>query len=95
MPSILDMISSGLPTFLSCISSCFTTSDMSTLLCFSSFFAFSLDFVSRLKDSSYKFSSVGLSNFGKAIELDHLENWFGTDLLICGHVHKIMDFDDF
>lgn len=43
----------------------------------------------------YKFSSVGLSNFGKAIELDHLENWFGTDLLICGHVHKIMDFDGY
>lgn len=43
----------------------------------------------------YKFSNVGLANFGRAIELDHLENWFGTDLLICGHVHKIMEFEGY
>lgn len=43
----------------------------------------------------FKFSNVGLSNFGKAIELDNFEEWFGIDLLICGHVHKIMNFDGY
>lgn len=41
----------------------------------------------------YKFAATQLPNFGKAIELDHMESWFGLDYLICGHVHKDMEFD--
>lgn len=41
----------------------------------------------------YKFADSRLANFGKAIILDNMANWFGADLLICGHVHKIMEFD--
>jgi hypothetical protein len=40
----------------------------------------------------YKFSNSNIANFGKAIELDNFEKWFGIDGLICGHVHKIMQF---
>lgn len=39
-----------------------------------------------------KFKDTLLPNFGKEIVLDNLENLFGTDILICGHVHKIMSF---
>lgn len=41
----------------------------------------------------YKFSNSNVANFGAAIILDNMENWFGADILICGHVHKIMEFD--
>lgn len=41
----------------------------------------------------YKFTDTRTSNFGDAIILDNLEQWFGADCLICGHVHKIMNFE--
>lgn len=40
----------------------------------------------------YKFNDTKVANFGDAIILDNLEKWFGADILICGHVHKIMEF---
>jgi len=40
----------------------------------------------------FKFSTTQVANFGKAIELDNFERWFGADYLVCGHVHKIMSF---
>ena len=43
----------------------------------------------------YKFAGTQVANFGAATELDHLEKWFGADCLICGHVHKIMDFSGY
>lgn len=43
----------------------------------------------------YKFSYSKIANFGKAIELDTLEKWIGADILICGHVHKIMEFEGY
>lgn len=41
----------------------------------------------------YKFSGTQLPNFGKAIDLDNYTPWFGLDYLVCGHVHKDMEFD--
>lgn len=41
----------------------------------------------------FKFKDTQLPNYGKAWELDNFDKWFGLDYLICGHVHKIMDFD--
>lgn len=41
----------------------------------------------------FKFSNTQIANFGKGIDLDHFEKWFGLDYLICGHVHKDMEFD--
>lgn len=43
----------------------------------------------------YKFANSKVANFGKAIELDHMSNWFGANALICGHIHKIIDFSGF
>lgn len=43
----------------------------------------------------YKFDKVVLPNFGKAILLDTLDRWYGLDILVCGHVHKIMDFSGY
>jgi len=43
----------------------------------------------------YKFSNTAVANFGKAIDLDYLDKWFGLDILICGHVHKIMQFSGY
>lgn len=43
----------------------------------------------------YKFSDTRVANFGKAIELDYVNKWFGLDILICGHVHKIMEFSGY
>lgn len=40
----------------------------------------------------FKFHNSQVANFGKAIELDNFEKWFGLDYLVLGHVHKIMDF---
>lgn len=41
----------------------------------------------------YKFADTQLPNFGKAIEIDTYEKWFGLDYLVCGHIHKDMEFD--
>lgn len=43
----------------------------------------------------FKFHNSQVANFGKAIELDNFEKWFGADCLICGHVHKILDFSGY
>lgn len=43
----------------------------------------------------FRFVNTEVGNFGKAIELDSFEKWFGVDMLICGHVHKILDFSGF
>ena len=43
----------------------------------------------------FKFNNSQVANFGKAIELDNFEKWFGADCLICGHVHKILDFSGY
>lgn len=43
----------------------------------------------------YKFDKVNLPNFGKAILLDTLDRWYGMDIMVCGHVHKIMDFSGY
>lgn len=40
----------------------------------------------------FKFSDTRLPNFGEAIELDRYLPMLGVDLLICGHIHKIMSF---
>lgn len=40
----------------------------------------------------FKFSDTILPNFGDAIILDNYKPFFGIDYLVCGHVHKIMDF---
>lgn len=40
-----------------------------------------------------KFKDTKLPNFGKGIDLDNYENWFGLDYLVCGHVHKDMEFE--
>lgn len=43
----------------------------------------------------FKFANTQLANFGKAIELDNFERWFGADIIIAGHIHKILDFAGF
>ena len=43
----------------------------------------------------YKFANTQLPNLGKHIELDSLSQWFGADCLICGHIHKILDFSGY
>lgn len=43
----------------------------------------------------FKFANSKVANFGKAIELDNFVKWFGADCLICGHVHKIIDFSGY
>ena len=43
----------------------------------------------------FKFKDTRLPNFGDSIELDNFGKWFGADGLICGHVHKIMDFEGY
>lgn len=39
-----------------------------------------------------KFRDTRLPNFGAAIELDNISNWYGVDYIICGHIHKILAF---
>lgn len=41
----------------------------------------------------YRFSNTNTPQFGQAIILDNMKNWFGLDYLICGHVHKQMTFE--
>lgn len=43
----------------------------------------------------FKFEKTAVANFGKSIELDNFSKWFGADCLICGHVHKILDFSGY
>ena len=43
----------------------------------------------------FKFANSSVANYGKAIELDNFEKWFGADLIICGHIHKILDFSGY
>ena len=41
-----------------------------------------------LSHNYYKFSNSITPNFGTAINIDELTNWFGVDYIICGHIHK-------
>lgn len=41
----------------------------------------------------FKFKNTSIANFGKSFELDSFEKWFGVDFLVCGHIHKIIDFE--
>lgn len=41
----------------------------------------------------FKFKDTQLPNFGDAIELDDYTALYGTDFLICGHIHHIMAFN--
>ena len=43
----------------------------------------------------FKFAKTSVANFGKSIELDNFSKWFGADCLICGHVHKILNFSGY
>jgi hypothetical protein len=43
----------------------------------------------------FKFRNTNIANFGKAVELDLFDRWYGTDLLICGHIHKILNFSGY
>ena len=39
-----------------------------------------------------KFKDTVLPHFGVGIDLDNFERLFGTDIILCGHIHKIMKF---
>lgn len=36
----------------------------------------------------FKFSDTLIADYGKSIQLDDFEAWFGIDYLICGHIHN-------
>ena len=40
----------------------------------------------------FKFENSGIGNFGKSIDLDKFEKWYGVDYIVAGHIHKIMKF---
>lgn len=40
----------------------------------------------------YKFKDTPMPNFGKAIEVESLPKWYGTDYLVCGHIHNQLAF---
>lgn len=40
-----------------------------------------------------KFKDTRLPNFGTAIELDEMKQFYDIDYIICGHIHKTMAFD--
>ena len=48
-----------------------------------------------LAHNYYKFNNTKLPNFGTATILDTMSDWYGADLLICGHIHKRMEFDGY
>lgn len=39
-----------------------------------------------------KFKDTMLPNFGTAIELDNMADWYGVDFILCGHIHKLIKF---
>lgn len=41
----------------------------------------------------FKFDGVPLANYGDAIRLDDKTEWFGADYIICGHIHKVIQFE--
>lgn len=43
----------------------------------------------------FKFNKTAVANYGKAIELDNFSRWYGADCILCGHVHKILNFSGF
>lgn len=43
----------------------------------------------------YKFKETQAPNFGKAIEIESLNKWFGADYLVCGHIHNQVAFRGF
>lgn len=36
----------------------------------------------------FKFKESNMANYGKAIDLDYYEQWFGVDAIFCGHIHQ-------
>ncbi len=40
----------------------------------------------------FKFSDTQLPNYGGAIDIDYMEQWFGVDMILCGHVHNYHKF---
>lgn len=40
-----------------------------------------------------KFRDTRMPDFGKAIELDSFDKWFGADHIICGHIHNQFSFE--
>jgi hypothetical protein len=40
----------------------------------------------------FKFNDTKLPKYGTPVILDTFERWYGADLLVCGHIHKILDF---
>ena len=43
----------------------------------------------------FKFENTKLPKFGEAIILDNYEQFYGTDYLVCGHIHHILGFEGF
>lgn len=41
----------------------------------------------------FKFQETNIPDYGKAIELDHFENWYGVDYIIGGHIHNSEVFE--
>lgn len=41
----------------------------------------------------FKFEDTPMSNYGKAIRLEDMHNWYGVDYLICGHIHNKAVFE--
>ena len=41
----------------------------------------------------YRFKDTLAPDFGKYLELDNFEQWFGVDHIICGHIHSQLAFD--
>lgn len=40
-----------------------------------------------------KFDDTQMPDYGKAIRLEDMDNWFGVDYLICGHIHNKEAFE--
>lgn len=41
----------------------------------------------------FKFRDTRLPDFGKCIEIESMDKWFGVDYLICGHIHNQLIFN--
>ena len=41
----------------------------------------------------YRFKDTMAPDFGKYLELDNFERWYGLDYIICGHIHSQLAFE--
>ena len=41
-----------------------------------------------LAHNFFTFSGVSLPMYGEGVELDNFENWYGTELILSGHIHR-------